>query len=155
MLLLSGIFPGPERPRPRTWALNGCVKQTQPAPAGGIAVDAAHKVYVAGIVDGTPRLYKYDEQGNILWMKKVAEQTSPGGVAELSAVQTDQFGNVFVTGHFNNTILLNEQQDSLIANGTLATSLNGFIAKYDTAGNFRWAKLLGSGARQAMPVMLP
>lgn len=115
----------------------------------GIAIDAANKVYTAGIINGTPRLIKLDELGNVLWMKQVAEQTSPGGIAELSAVQTDKFGNVFVTGYFNNTILLNNQQDTLIATGTLPTSSNGFIAKYDTAGNFRWVKALGNGARQA------
>lgn len=115
----------------------------------GIAIDADNKVYTAGIVNGTPRLYKFDALGNVLWMKQVAVQSSVGGVAELSSVQTDPFGNVFVTGHFNNTIYLNEQQDSLVASGTLATSMNGFIIKYDTAGNFRWAKSLGSGARQA------
>ncbi len=148
MLLSNGIFSGLSA-RAQNLGFEWVRKTDTSSSSRGIAIDANNKVYTAGIVNGTPRLSKYDELGNVLWMKQVAEQTSPGAAAELSAVQTDQFGNVFVTGYFSNTILLNEQQDTLTANGTLATSLNGFIAKYDTAGNFRWAKLLGNGARQA------
>lgn len=115
----------------------------------GISADKANKVYIAGLVNGTPRLLKYDEGGNVLWSRQVAYNTTTGGVAEISSVQADRFGNVYVTGHFNNSIVLNNHNDTITANGTLATSLNGYIAKYDTAGNFKWAKVLGKGARQA------
>lgn len=115
----------------------------------GISVDKANKVYITGLVNGTPRLLKYDEGGNILWSRQVAYNTTAGGVAEISSVQADRFGHVYVTGHFNNSIVFNNHNDTLTASGTLATSLNGYLAKYDTAGNFIWAKVFGKGSRQA------
>lgn len=114
-----------------------------------VAIDPANKVYAAGIINGMPHLVKFDEQGTVVWTKTVVEIISPGAVAEVSSVQADQFGNIYTAGYFNNKVYFNNQADSLTAIGTLATSLNGYVAKFDTAGNFVWAKQFGAGARQA------
>ncbi len=76
---------------------------------------------------------KYDSNGTFLWAK------SAGGTLEDKALSigTDITGNCYVSGFFNGT--------ATIGTATLISSGNSdiWLAKYDNAGNFIWAKQAG------------
>ena len=78
-------------------------------------------------------IVKYDVMGNTIWAK------SANGVGKQNgnSIKTDSFGNVCVTGFFNNSIAFN--------NYTLTTSSfsDVFVVKYDNSGNEIWAKSCG------------
>lgn len=112
------------------------------------ALDGAGNVYAAGRFTGTATfdttnlvsagthdmfLAKYHANGNLLWARRA------GGtdIDYANGVSTDSSGNVFVTGVFTGTA--NFGGTSLTSSG----SKDIFIAKYDTAGNFLWARKAG------------
>ena len=81
-------------------------------------------------------LAKYDAAGNVIW----ANRAGGGGDDLASAVATDAFGNVFVTGYFTGTT-------SVFGTATLTNTNAGFgdmfLAKYNSSGSFLWAKSTG------------
>ncbi|HEU0137242.1 MAG TPA: T9SS type A sorting domain-containing protein [Flavobacterium sp.] len=120
----------------------------------GMHVDAAGNVYTTGyftdtadfdIGSGTFNLssngwydifvQKTDSNGNLVW----AKQFGGGGFDLGTGISTDNAGNVFITGVFEESV------DFSPGGGTL-TSLGGqdiFILKLDAGGNFLWAKTVG------------
>lgn len=64
----------------------------------------------------------------------------------ISGVALDTVGNVYLTGIFRDTFDLNPGQgNAILVPKTIDNSepeMNVFIAKYDTAGNFLWAKTI-------------
>ncbi len=120
-----------------------------------IAVDTSNNVYITGTfrytVDfdpgpGTANLIavneyedgffaKYDTYGNYLWAKSIG-----GTYRDYSySIAVDTNNNVYIIGTFDNTVDFDPGPDT--ANIT-AAYLNGdvFFAKYDTDGNYQWAK---------------
>jgi hypothetical protein len=90
---------------------------------------------IAGTNDGY--LSKLDANGNFLWAKAITSTTNvpyscvPWGIVVNSA------NGVYICGQFQDTIDL----DPGSATYSLATTVeahDGFVAKYDTAGNFVW-----------------
>ena len=77
---------------------------------------------------------KYDPTGAALWAVDAgsAGSSSPD---EGDAITADAAGNVYVTGAFFGTAYFSDT-DSLVSTG----NFDVFIAKYDTDGNFVWAK---------------
>lgn len=113
----------------------------------GICSDDEGNVYITGtfgyssnIIFGSDTLInrggydiflaKYDGSGNLLWTKN---EGGAGGDYS-SAICTDTFDNVYITGFFQNHAIFGN--DTLIANGNTGI----FTAKYDTYGNYIWAK---------------
>ncbi|MBX3164420.1 MAG: SBBP repeat-containing protein [Bacteroidetes bacterium] len=84
---------------------------------------------------------KYDANGNYLWAKAMGS-VGWGWNAGYS-IATDMVGNVLVTGTFSGTV------DFDPGPGTATYSALGydvFFAKYDTSGNYLWAKAIsGNG----------
>jgi subtilisin-like proprotein convertase family protein len=116
--------------------------------ANSIARDASGNVYVTGSFQGTAVfgpftrnsagvgdifLAKYDPSGLVQWVNTI------GGVGNDTGndVQVDSAGNVLITGSFNNSV------DFGGGALTSAGSTDAFVAKYDSSGNFIWAKQLG------------
>jgi hypothetical protein len=121
---------------------------TQDDLAYSICSDESNNNYVGGYFSGTltdgsitltnsgaQDLYiaKYDQQGQIIWARK-------GGGSGYDIVNFVHYNNgyLYVSGVFNgaatfgSSTLISEGQD------------DGFLAKYDTAGNFIWVKQFGS-----------
>jgi gliding motility-associated-like protein len=80
-------------------------------------------------------LVKFDRNGNPLWMRQNGDMDS-NSKSWMSSVVTDNAGNLYVTGAFNDTIVFGPY--TLKAYG--AWYNEAFVVKYDPAGNVLWAK---------------
>ncbi len=118
----------------------------------GIALDGATNVYVTGYFSGTATfgttnltalgstglsdvfLAKYNPAGNLLWVRQAGGTNDDEG----NAIAADSVGNVSLTGKFSGAATFGNT--NLVGNGT-----DIFVARYDTAGNFQWARWAGSG----------
>ena len=122
----------------------------------GIAVDASGNVYVTGgyssatitfgsitltnYLPGTEDLFvaKYDSSGNVLWAKRAGGDDFDSGLG----IAVDAGGSVYVTGYYYST--------NMAFNGVALPNFSAgyddiFVAKYDTAGGFLWARHAGGG----------
>lgn len=142
--------------------------------AYSLAVDAAGNAYVVGdscspTLDFNPAgghswytnhegvtnlffdawLCKYDADGNFLW----ARAWGGNGYDDCCAVSVDGLGNLFVGGMFgsmNDTCDFNSNTNAphapavLNAHGPALSVVDSFLCKYDTDGNFQWARSWGS-----------
>lgn len=136
---------------------------SKPDPAGGgdggliVRLDNAGNTYLTanflGTVDFDPSsavnnltqtasgkfIAKYDVSGNLLWLKKIAET-----LYSINYV-VDNSGNIIVVGTFTGTVDLDPS--SAVVNFTANGASDVFIAKYDTDGNYLWAKnISGTGS---------
>jgi len=82
---------------------------------------------------------KYTNQGNLIWAKTVGG----GQLEDLEEVVTDNAGNVYIVGNFTGTMDLDPSAS--VASLTSYTNSGGeiYIAKYDSQGNYLWAKNFG------------
>lgn len=82
-------------------------------------------------------IVKYNSSGDVLWAKDAG-----GTNADYSnAVATDSVGNAFITGYYNSTKIIFD--DDTLTSSTSNSTPEIFIAKYDSAGNMIWAKSAG------------
>lgn len=124
-----------------------------------IATDAAGNVYVTGAFQntsdfdpgpGTANLTsagsndiffaKYDANGNYLWAKRIGSINNDNGGY---GITVDASGNVYIVGDFRGTADFDPGPGT--ANLTPVGSGDVFFAKYDTNGNYIWAKNAGGG----------
>ncbi|HTN47434.1 MAG TPA: T9SS type A sorting domain-containing protein [Flavipsychrobacter sp.] len=123
-----------------------------------IALDAANNMYIAGTFKGTVDfdpdssaeykmnagiahgfLLKLDANGGFVWAKKIGAEGDPFYDSHSCRyVSTDASGNSYITGSFCNTVAFGPM------NLTSAGFSDIFVAKVDAAGNFLWAKQIGS-----------
>jgi hypothetical protein len=77
-------------------------------------------------------LVKYDASGNVVWARNTGGTARPWGVA------CDPSGNIVITGSFDGPFLT-------LGTDTIfnAGFRDGFLAKYDAAGNVLWATQIG------------
>ncbi|MDR4469758.1 MAG: right-handed parallel beta-helix repeat-containing protein [Nitrospira sp.] len=92
-----------------------------------------------GATDGF--LAKYDTDGNVLWIRRM------GGAIEDVANCVSAVGSaIYVGGSFKETANFNTPSDGSTNTLTAAhvtTYSDGFVAKFDDAGTFLWAKRMG------------
>jgi PKD domain/Beta-propeller repeat len=106
--------------------------------AAGIAVDGAGNSYVTGSSGGVALVVaKYDGNGALLWVR----QATGGSETRGQAISVDAAGNTYVTGGFRFGMTFDDGT-------TLIEKFPGvgdiFVAKYDTNGNFIWARQFAS-----------
>lgn len=123
-----------------------------------LATDHLGNVYVTGVFHDTVSfgsftlkdfgaygemfLVKYDANGNVLWAKQ-SNAPNVFGAATGYSVTTDISDNVLVTGIFKDTLAFGN--DSLRTTDTY--NGNGFLVKYDSAGNEIWARQANNPTR--------
>lgn len=83
---------------------------------------------------------KYDANGNYLWAQGFGAGLGDSG----ENIYVDASGNVYVTGSFQGTI--DFDPGGGVTNLTSAGSGDTFFAKYDTNGNYIWAKSIAGSS---------
>jgi hypothetical protein len=76
---------------------------------------------------------KYDPDGNALWAASCGSVSSDVG----NGIAVDNLSNVYITGYFQGEFIFNSIPYNTLGNR------DGFIAKYDAAGNPLWATVGG------------
>ncbi len=125
----------------------------------GVAIDGSGKVYVVGAFSGNAEfdpsgsggmlassggydifLAKYDTNGDLIKAQGVGSSGADHGLG----VAVDREDNVLITGYFASATL-DFNSGGIIKNTN--TSIDIFLAKYDSSGTALWAKSMG-GAKQ-------
>jgi uncharacterized protein (DUF2249 family) len=112
---------------------------------GTVDVDqSSANYYMASTGDYDIYILKYDTSGALLWAKSIG-----GAVPDLAYdVITDAAGNIYITGRCSALSDFDGDGDTNFVRpiGTASATVL-FLAKYDSNGNYLWAKLMnGSGS---------
>ena len=86
--------------------------------------------------DGSSFIRKFDNSGNDVW-KRLLDPTSNFALDAVRGVDAD--GNVYVAGDVG----------AALPNQTVTTENDGFLRKYDSAGNEIWTRQFGTSARDS------
>ncbi len=108
----------------------------------GISTDIYGNCYVTGYITITDSMFtnkeifisKYNSNGDLQWVRQ------PWGLSgddKGYAISTDNYGNCYVTGYFENTIYFDTTSI------TSAGDYDIFITKYNTNGDLQWVKQAG------------
>lgn len=111
---------------------------------GTVDFDPGVPTYTMSTIFGTNQdifVCKLDGNGNFIWAKK-AGGVWGGDVGQ--GMSIDPSDNIIVTGAFGNTV--DFDPGPAIFNLTAPSGWNAYVWKLDPAGNFLWAKQIGSGA---------
>ncbi len=82
---------------------------------------------------------KYDINGNYLWAKSAGSINADQG----KSIVADEEGNVYLAGCFGDTTDFDPDTGSAFLNA--AGDFDIFFSKYDSSGNYLWAKTIGEG----------
>ncbi|MFO7659499.1 MAG: hypothetical protein R6V77_01180 [Candidatus Cloacimonadaceae bacterium] len=131
------------------WAING--GGTDYDGANGIAIDNDGNVLVTGYFRGTASfgdfsltslgetdifVGKTDPSGHWLWVRRAGSVGDDDGIK----IKTDNYGNVYVVGYYSGV------SDFGSLNLTSAGSMDIFVAKLDSDGNWLWITSAGGPA---------
>jgi FG-GAP-like repeat len=94
---------------------------------------------------------KLDLAGNFVWAKRFSPQSPDNTQNELAI---DATGNVYITGGFSGTVDFDPGSGVSNLNNSINQfpTLNTFISKLDTNGNFVWAKQFAGDSNIAMAI---
>ena len=105
-----------------------------------IALDASGNVYTTGHFSTNIFISKLDPSGNFLWTKVIVGSGDDYGYS----IALDASGNVYTTGFFQSTVDFDPGPGIFYL--TFAGGVDIFISKFDSLGNFIWAKRMGSSS---------
>jgi gliding motility-associated-like protein len=94
---------------------------------------------------------KYNNSGVVQWVRRIGNSS---GEAQVRGLASDASGNIYVSGYFTQTCRFGcPNNGTCSGQGTAVTTAggrDGFLAKYDAAGNFLWIELMtGSSSIQS------
>jgi len=129
------------------------------AVANFIATDATGAIYRVGSLSATtdldpsaavfnvsspsaPGLFiaKYTSSGGFVWGKSISAVVSSSLI--LSIMNTDSNGNTYIIGRFIGTVDFDPSANTANLTSNNGTTFDVFMAKYDSNGNYMWAKQL-------------
>lgn len=131
--------------------------------ANSIDIDPSGNIYITGTFSGptdfdpgagvaqlpfTPTAYwesfiaKYDSNGNYIWAKSL---TGGLGTSSFSLAIDDTEAFFYITGSFDGTVDFDPGSGTANLTAT-AGDQNIFLAKYDSSGNYIWAKSMGGNS---------
>lgn len=84
-------------------------------------------------------LAQYDNNGNYLWANKLIS----AGQSRCQGLNSDNVGNIFISGWFANSADFDPSPSVALLTSASVSIFDVFIAKYDGAGNYLWAKNVG------------
>ncbi len=109
----------------------------------GVDTDSKNNVYATGWTLGNlggvstgsydAWLTKYDTNGNQQWIKQFGTNGDTRGDTEATGLKVDSHDNIFLTGFTNGNLA-----------GTNTESFDAWVAEYDSKGNQKWIKQLGT-----------
>jgi len=102
-----------------------------------IATDSNDNTYVTGFTAGDAFLSKHDRCGTLMWQLTWGGSNSDGG----ADVTVDQFGYPLVVGYFRGTV--DFDPGTGIDNHTSNGGWDVFLSKFDSSGDFQWARTWG------------
>jgi len=119
-----------------------------------LALDSASNVHVTGYFTGNVNgvanlnssgqtdifILKISPAGNLLWSKKMGST----GLDEGNGITVSSSGNVYSTGTFQVTVDFNPGGGNFNLSCTGGPYWDAYVQKLDAAGNFVWAKQIGS-----------
>lgn len=110
----------------------------------GVTLDAGGHAFTVGYVQEHERstLSKFDGTGQLLWSRTLG--FTPNSVAGL-ALALDGSGNLYATGIFEGSPDF-DPTPSGVFRLTSAGSFDGFVGKFDPAGNLLWARRMGGAS---------
>lgn len=139
-LLISPLLPGQQV----EWASS--IGTNSEEAAYSTFIDTKGNIYTCGYFDVTQSLFqksscgnhdiflaKHDSWGNLIWARQAG--SSANDIAW--DLKVDQDGAVYVSGTIEGTAIF---ETDTLQNSAL---MNAFVAKYDSSGNFLWAKQAG------------
>lgn len=84
-------------------------------------------------------ILKTDSMGNFIWAGKIG-----GPYSEyVNAIVMDEQGFFYLTGFFSGSVDFDAGAGSFLLSSTGVADNDAYVAKYDTAGQFVWAKRIG------------
>jgi Secretion system C-terminal sorting domain len=93
-------------------------------------------------------LAKFDDQGNFIWAKRCggSDVTGEGG-GKLAIAQS----SIYIVGSFETSMNFNTPSSTSTntLTTTSSTDQDAFVAKFDTTGNFVWARKIGGNGTQS------
>lgn len=128
-----------------------------------LAIDSAANIYMTGNFAGTTDFNgdsvlavnltstgsnyddffacRYDSAGNFKWVKKTGVAT---GSEIVDDIAIDNHGNIYIAGTFYDTVDFDPGTGVANLTATFSFDHEMFILKWDSLGNYIWAKKLGS-----------
>lgn len=96
--------------------------------------------YFLSTINNDPSIFvlKINSSGNFVWAKKIdGNQLCTG-----RCIRTDNLGDIYITGNISGTVYFDSNSNpiSALSFGT------AFVSKFDSYGNYIWARLLGGGS---------
>lgn len=84
---------------------------------------------------------KYSNNGELTWAKNIGAIATYSVNNTYSKIHTDSADNIFATGTYN---YISDFDPSTNISSLAVNVIDGFISKYDTNGNYLWAKNIGT-----------